>query len=238
MERSLLQAEKLAASGRMAATIAHEINNPLEAVLNLIYLARANRFAPDQVDSFLGSAESELIRLSHIAKQTLGFYRENTSPICVPLSEVVSDALKIYCPKLRSSRVTVETQLLSTRSLVIKKGEIMQVISNLIANAGYAMPEGGTLSVCVQDATNHGKDGVELTIRDTGCGIPQENMAKLFEPFYTTRSAIGTGIGLWVARQFIEGHGGSISLESTTDPAAHGTTVSIFLPLQTAVLEP
>ena len=113
----------------------------------------------------------------------------------------------------------------------MKKGEMTQVVSNLIANAGYAMPDGGTLSVTVEDAMVDGRDGTRLTVEDTGIGVPAENLRKIFEPFFTTRSEIGTGIGLWVARQLVEGHGGTIEVESSTDSASHGTKMSIFLPL-------
>jgi PAS domain S-box-containing protein len=232
IEQSLLQAEKLAASGKMAATIAHEINNPLESVLNLVYLARTNSSDPEQVNAFLSTAESELVRLSHIAKQTLGFYRENAGAISFPLDELVSDAIRIYAPKLTAAGVEIKTQLESSRQIAMKKGEIMQVISNLIANAGYAMPSGGTLITIVKDALVDGRDGVLLTLEDNGCGIPTENLKKVFEPFFTTRSSIGTGIGLWVARQFIESHAGTIAVDSNTDAAHHGTKISIFLPIE------
>jgi PAS domain S-box-containing protein len=232
MEKSLILAEKLAASGKMAATIAHEVNNPLEAILNLIYLARSNSSEPEQVNTFLNAAESELVRLSHIAKQTLGFYKENNSAISLPLSDLIRDALNIYAPRLASTGVELQTRLESTRKIVIKKGEIMQVISNMMANAGYAMPNGGVLSITVEDAIVDHKDGLLLTIADSGTGISDENLHRVFEPFFTTRSSIGTGIGLWVAKQFIEGHGGKITLQSSTDAVSHGTMISIFLPLE------
>jgi PAS domain S-box-containing protein len=232
MERSLLQAEKLASSGRMAATIAHEVNNPLEAVLNLIYLARSNASEPEQVNAFLRTAEEELIRLSHIAKQTLGFYRENTSPTGFSLSGLVRDTLEIYQSKLNAAGVKTQTRWDSNREIVMKKGEIMQVISNLIANAGYAMPQGGTLITSVEEVCQDGQDGLLLTVEDSGVGIAEKNLKKVFEPFFTTRSSTGTGIGLWVAKQFIEGHSGKIELQSSTDALSHGTKISIFLPFE------
>jgi PAS domain S-box-containing protein len=232
IQRSLIQAEKLAASGKMAATIAHEINNPLESILNLIYLARTNSSHPEQVNAFLNTAESELVRLSHIAKQTLGFYRENMSPVRGSLNELVRDTLKIYAPKLSAAGVAVQARLESNQQLMMKKGEIMQVISNLVANASYAMPHGGTLIVCVEDVLLDGRDGLLLVVEDNGVGISKENLPRVFEPFFTTRSSIGTGIGLWVAKQFIEGHGGKMEVHSSTDAGTHGTRMSIFLPLE------
>src|SRR5205807_380596 len=136
-EASLLQAEKIAAAGRMAATIAHEVNNPLEAVMNLIYLAKSNAEDPNEVRTFLGAAEGEIARVSHIAKQTLGFYRENDSPNGASLSELAAQAIRVYSPKCKNAGISVEENLNSTRHVLLHRGEIMQVISNLIANAIY-----------------------------------------------------------------------------------------------------
>ncbi len=230
MEQSLVEAEKLSASGRMAASIAHEINNPLEAVLNLIYLARSNSSDPE-VTSYLNTAESELVRLSHIAKQTLGFYREQNSAAMVSLTELVGEVLKIYSSKLREAGVKVETSFASGREVVVRKGELMQVISNLVTNAMYAMNPGGTLRVTTGDGMCGEREAVVLLIEDNGRGIPAENLQRVFEPFFTTRGAIGTGIGLWVAKQFIGGHSGTIEVESSTDMMSHGTKFRIALPL-------
>ena len=231
-EASLLQAEKIAAAGRMAATIAHEVNNPLEAVMNLIYLAKSNAGDPDEVRTFLQAAEGEVARVSHIAKQTLGFYRENESPMRASLSELAAQAIRVYSPKCNDAGICVEENLNSTRQVVLNKGEITQVISNLIANAIYAMSTGGTLSISVEDVDSLIGSGVVLTVKDNGVGIPAEQLPRIFDAFFTTRSTIGTGIGLFVAKQFVEGHGGKIYVESSTDPATHGTRMSIFLPLK------
>jgi PAS domain S-box-containing protein len=231
MEQSLILAEKLSASGRMAASIAHEINNPLEAVLNLIYLARSNSSNPE-VQAYLNTAESELVRLSHIAKQTLGFYREQNSAALVSLTELVGTVLKIYSTKLSEARVTVETRFESARQVVVRKGEMMQVVSNLVTNAMYAMSSGGTLRVAIEDGLCDGREALVLSIEDNGRGIPAENLAKIFEPFFTTRGSVGTGIGLWVAKQFIAGHSGTIEVESSTDATSHGTKFRISLPFE------
>ena len=231
-EASLLQAEKIAAAGRMAATIAHEVNNPLEAVMNLIYLAKSNAEDAEEVRTFLNAAEGEISRVSHIAKQTLGFYRDNDSPVGTSLPELARRAIQIYSPKCRAAGICIEEDLKSTRQVVLRKGEIMQVISNLIANAIYAMPGGGTLSISVEDVDSPNGSGVVLTVKDNGVGISVEQLPRIFEAFFTTRSTIGTGIGLFVAKQFVEGHRGKISVESSTDPASHGTRMSIFLPLE------
>jgi len=232
VEASLLQAEKIAATGRMAATIAHEVNNPLEAVMNLIYLAQTNAGSSEEVKGYLRAAESEVVRVSHIAKQTLGYYRENASAMSVSLADLVSDAIRIYEPRCKAARIQLHSDLTPRRRVLVRKGEIMQVISNLLANSIYAMPSGGTLSLSLQDTDSPAGPGVILTVEDSGTGIPAEQLPRIFEAFYTTRNTIGTGIGLFIAKQFIEGHGGQITAASSTDPASHGTRMSLFLPAE------
>ena len=232
LEQSLLQAEKIAATGRMAATIAHEINNPLEAIVNLLYLANARATDPEQI-GFLNAAESEVARVSHIAKQTLGYYRDPSAATSASLSDIAAEAIRIYEPRCNAAGIRIERHLEPSPGIVVRKGEIMQVISNLITNAIYAMPSGGTLSIAVKDLSpdNGTGNGVVLSVEDTGIGIPKEQLPRIFDAFYTTRSNIGTGIGLFVARQFIESHGGRIEVQSRTGPRSHGTKMSIYLPL-------
>ena len=229
IEKSLLQAEKIAATGRMAATIAHEINNPLEAVVNLHYLLRPMINDPDGIN-YLNSIESELARVSHIAKQTLGYYRENASPSSTSLSELVRHAITIYQPRCTAAGIEIKETLQSNRIIMLRRGEMMQVISNLISNSIYAMPDGGTLSLSVNDAHSP-DDGVVLTIQDDGVGIPAEALPRVFDAFFTSRSTVGTGIGLFIAKQLVEGHGGHIQIESNNDAKNHGTTVRVFLPI-------
>ena len=236
IETSLIQAEKIAATGRMAATIAHEINNPLEAVLNLLYLLR-RQITSDEGKTYLSTAEIELNRVAHIAKQTLGYYREHASAVSVSLSQLAEHALTVYSPRCSAFNIGVERHLDSKTKLTLRRGEMTQVISNLIANAIAAMPDGGKLIVSVSDVEAP-SPGVLFTIEDNGVGIPKENLDRVFEAFFTTRVSVGTGIGLFVARQFVEGHGGSITLESSIDPEKHGTKILVFLPLHTAYEEP
>ena len=232
MEQSLLQAEKIAATGRMAATIAHEINNPLEAVMNLLYLLRG-KITDDEGRGFLATAEDELGRVSHIAKQTLGYYREHAAASLASVSDIAEHALTIYEPRCNAAGIAVRSSIGSSTKIVLRRGEMMQVISNLLANSIYAMPEGGTLSISVCDASSAG-DGIVLTVEDDGVGIAPKDLPKVFDAFFTTRTTVGTGIGLFVAKQFVEGHGGRISIESDNESEKHGTTVRIFLPLHTA----
>jgi signal transduction histidine kinase len=232
MEQSLLQAEKIAATGRMAATIAHEIDNPLEAVVNLLFLLRPMIDDPKGIN-YLASAESELARVSHIAKQTLGYYREHASASLSGLGDIAKHAIAIYEPRCMAARITIRKSLESSRKVMLRRGEMMQAISNLIMNSIYAMPAGGTLSISVSD-TEVPSEGVVLTVADDGVGIGPKVLPKVFEAFFTTRSTVGTGIGLFIARQFVEGHGGKIGIESSCDAETHGTTVRVFLPIHTA----
>src|SRR5271170_1865946 len=232
MEQSLLQAEKIAATGRMAATIAHEVNNPLEAVMNLLYLLRT-KVTDDEGRDFLATAEEELGRVSHIAKQTLGYYREHAAASLASVSEIAEHALTIYEPRCTAAGIAVRRSIGSSTNIVLRRGEMMQVVSNLIANSIYAMPKGGTLSLSVSDASSAG-GGVVLTVEDDGVGIAPTDLPKVFDAFFTTRTTVGTGIGLFVAKQFVEGHGGRIAIESDNESERHGTAVRVFLPLHTA----
>jgi len=227
MANSLLQAEKIAATGKMAATIAHEINNPLEAVINLLFLARERAVDSEQL-AYLNAADREIARVSHIARQTLGYYRENASAVSVSLTSLLDDALRIYKPRCDANGIRVETRFESQRKVVVRKGEMMQVISNLVTNAIYAMPRGGVLTLTILDEPN----SIALCVEDTGEGIPQDALPHVFDAFFTTRKTIGTGIGLFIAKQFVEGHGGRIKIESSTDAEAHGTKVTVNLPLE------
>jgi len=232
MEQSLLQAEKIAATGRMAATIAHEINNPLEAVVNLLYLLRNAVTSPEGI-KYLASAESELARVSHIAKQTLGYYRENASASRATLIVIAEQAIAIYEPRCIAAGITLTRSFDSSRKVMLRSGEMMQVLSNLIMNSIYAMPSGGTLAISVID-TALPSQGILLTVADNGVGIAPAILPRVFDAFFTTRSVVGTGIGLFIARQFVEGHGGSIGIDSSTEAESHGTTVRVFLPAHTA----
>jgi PAS domain S-box-containing protein len=228
LEKALLQAEKIAATGRMAATIAHEINNPLEAVMNLMYLLRPMIADPAGV-SYFQSVEMELGRVSHIAKQTLGYYRDNVPASSASIGEIVLHAISIYEPRCTAAGIEIKKAINSSRKIVLRRGEMMQVVSNLMMNSIYAMQAGGTLSISVED-TVESRDGINLTIQDDGVGIAEGDLPRVFEAFFTTHDTVGTGIGLFVAKQFVEGHGGQIEVESRRDGENHGTSVRVFLP--------
>ncbi|HVW86499.1 MAG TPA: ATP-binding protein, partial [Bryobacteraceae bacterium] len=233
-EKALVQSEKLAAVGRLAASIAHEINNPLEAVTNLLFLARSTGDLED-VRKLLDIAEVELRRASAITQQTLRFHRQSTSPQEVNPAALVEEVLNIYAGRLRNSNARVAKRLRVSRAVRCFDGEIRQVLANLVANALDAMaPHPGTLFIRVREAHRgrDGKAGIVFTVADTGSGIAKDAAGRLFEPFFTTKGMTGTGLGLWVSRQIIDRHGGAIRLRSCQSGQCHGTVVSIFLPFE------
>ncbi|HEX7158100.1 MAG TPA: PAS domain S-box protein [Edaphobacter sp.] len=230
MQRQLLESEKFASAGRMAATIAHEINNPLESVMNLIYLARVQGSLDGKANEYLMTAEQEIERVSHIARQTLGYYRDNAGPTKVYFHELVEDVLKIYSVMLHSAGIRVECRFDDRKLIEVNRGEMLQVISNIVANSIDAMPAGGALEIHVAAAATREQAGVRIVIRDDGIGIEQKDLRKVFDPFFTTKGDRGTGIGLWVARELVERRRGNIAMTSSTDAAHSGTTTSIFIP--------
>ena len=233
MEQTLLQAEKDCGNEpHMAATIAHEVNNPLEAVMNLLYLLR-RKITDSEGAEYLSSAETELGRVSHIAKQTLGYYREHTSASRASLTDIVRQAIAIYEPRCTAAGITIRKSLNSSKMVALRRGEMMQVISNLISNSIYAMPTGGTLSVSVEDAADL-EDGIVLVIQDDGVGIAADDLPRVFDAFFSTRSVVGTGIGLFVAKQFVEGHGGRIEISSRSNDAKRITAPPFTVFLATA----
>lgn len=230
IERLLIQSEKLAATGRMAATVAHEINNPLESVMNLIYLAR--RASPPQGKPFqyLQTAEKELERVSHIARQTLGYYRETGAPVEVAMGDLLNNVLSVYETKLRAAGIAADCHFEKHRRVKVGKGEMLQVFSNIISNAVDAMPQGGRLQLSVAETQYEGAEGVQVVIRDNGTGIAPEHLDRIFEPFFTTKGDLGTGIGLWVSQQLVQNRGGRITISSATQGGENGTIASIFVP--------
>jgi PAS domain S-box-containing protein len=235
-QQQLLVTEKLAATGRLAATIAHEINNPLESVLNLLYLARISRNASqEKIAEYLMTAEQELTRVSQIARHTLGFYRDSSVASEVDLARVLDDVLTVYHSRLSASNIQVTRNFQPVPPLRALRGELHQVFSNLISNAIDAMRGGGRLLLSLAAAQRENEAGISIVLEDNGCGIAKEHHERLFEPFFTTKVSVGTGLGLWVVKQFIEEHGGGITVDSSTGERDHGTRFSIFLPLSSKV---
>ena len=229
MERRLIESEKLAATARMAANIAHEINNPLDSVMNLIYLARLNLTANSKARPCLLAAEGELERVSHLARQALGYYRDPGAAVEIHLGSLLEEVLRVYRSKLLAANVAVDCAFDHRRHLNASEDELMQVFSALVVNAIDAMPTGGVLTIETRELA---EQGVEILVSDRGMGISPENLPRVFEPFFTTKGRLGTGIGLWVAHQLVEKRGGRIAIDSRTETPCNGTTVSVFLPFQ------
>lgn len=235
-EQALIQTEKLAAVGRLAASIAHEINNPLEAITNLLYLAKAGDDL-EEVRHLLSTAESELQRVSAITAQTLRFHRQSSSPQEVDTATLVEEILNVYQGRLRNSRAKLEMRLRAGHPLRCFDGEIRQVLANLIANALDAMNSApGRLRIRTREATHwpSGERGIVFTVADTGGGIADEALGRLYEAFFTTKGTIGTGLGLWVSKEIVTRHRGAIRLRSSQSAAHHGTVFTVFLPFDAA----
>ncbi len=227
----LRKSEKLAAAARLSATVAHEINNPLEAVGNLIYLAKANPGASPEIVKSLSIAEQELERVAHITRQTLGFYRESNEARQVELPPLIESVLRLYSNKLSSKNIRVERDFGQCPPMLGVPGELKQVISNLVSNAADAVAANGKILLRTQGVENHNGGRIQLVIEDDGPGIAPEHRARIFEPFFTTKKEIGTGLGLWVTKEIIERHGGTITVSSPDgNGSAHGASFVIDLP--------
>jgi PAS domain S-box-containing protein len=227
----LRKAEKLAAAGKLAATVAHEINNPLEAVCNLIYLVKNTGSLPEETVGYLNMAEQELDRVSHITRQTLGFYRDSSEAGPVALSNVLESVLRLYENKLKSKSIAVERELSDCPPVHALQGEIKQLLANLISNAADAVAPGGKIRISMAQAEQG--DGVEMKIADNGPGVAEKNRAHIFEPFFTTKEDVGTGLGLWVSKEIAERHGGKIQLSPGRDSELGGAVFMVFLPFET-----
>jgi PAS domain S-box-containing protein len=235
---ALLRSEKLASVGRLAAAVAHEINNPLAAVTNLIYLAR-NEEDIGPIRKYLEEAEAELARVAHITRQSLGFYRESTGPVPTYIQSLIESAIGLLKAKVNSKNARVETRWGEDVCLPVVAGEIRQVFANLLANSLDAIPQGGTIKVRTAVVFDHKKrvQCFRVTIADNGVGIPQHARHKMFEPFYTTKGTIGTGLGLWVSKQILDKNGGTIRMRSRTGGPQSGTVFCIRFTDNTAESE-
>ena len=227
---ALIRAEKLASVGRLAASISHEVNNPLEAVSNLLYLIGT---APDLLAArrYAATAQSELARASHVTKQTLSFARRDEQREPVQLSELIDGVLALYSNKLSGSAIQVVSRNRDHAIARANSNEAKQVIANLIANALDASQKGGKLHLRVNRSNWGGTPRVRMTVADTGTGIPTEHMLRIFEPFFSTKGDMGTGLGLWVTREIVDAHGGCIHIRSRV---GKGTVVIVCWPAMTA----
>ena len=233
-EDALRRSEKLAAAGRLAASIAHEINNPLEGLINLLFLVQRQPELTDQSRAMLTMAEQELNRVSHIARQTLAFYQESSSPTTVDLEETLRSLLDLYHYKIQQREIHLDFRARGLCSVRAVRGEMRQAFANLLANAIDATRAHGHIRIRVQRAWDHrSQPGVRVTIADRGCGIPPENLSRIFDAFFTTKDdGTGTGLGLWVTTNILKRHHARLRLRSSVRPGASGTVFSVFLPEQ------
>jgi PAS domain S-box-containing protein len=234
-EEALRRSEKLAAAGRLAASIAHEINNPLEALMNLVYLLQKQTELREQSRALLATAEQELNRVSHITRQTLAFYRESTVPTQLDLAGMIKSLIELYRNRIRHRELEIDFTSVGDCTVRSIEGEMRQAFSNLLANAIDASRNHGTVRVrltsmrAMPGVTRPA--GVRVTIADNGCGIPRENLRRIFEAFFTTKSdGTGTGLGLWVTKSILEKHKANLAIRSSATPGASGTVISVFVP--------
>ena len=232
-EEALRETEKLAAMGRVAGIIAHEINNPLAAITNTLYLVRNHPSLDDTARHFADMAEQELQRVSHITRQTLSFYRESKQPISVNIAELLDDVLELQARALSNARIQLRKRYL--RSPVVQgfPVELRQVFLNLVGNAVQAMPAGGTLGITLREATDwsNQRRGTVISILDSGVGINPEDAKRLFQPFFSTKSTKGTGLGLWISKGIVQKYDGSLSCRSIRTVNGCSTCFRVFLPV-------
>ena len=231
-EEAMLRAEKLAVAGRLAASVAHEINNPLEAVTNLLYLVTLSESA-EQAHAHARMALDELLRVSLITQSTLKFHRQQGVPKITMLSEVIDGVINLFRPKLAATGIKVEVRAANEVAIACMPGEAQQIFANLISNAIEAMQLPGRLVIRLR--SSHGwrdrtVEGMRVTIADTGVGMDRGTTGRIFEPFFTTKPETGTGLGMWVVAQLVERHRGTVHVWSTQRYGASGTVFSVSLP--------
>jgi signal transduction histidine kinase len=229
-ERALHQSETLASVGRLASTMAHEINNPLEAVTNLIYLARKET-AQEDVRDYLRTADEELNRIAYITRQTLSLFVETKAVAKVKLGDLMDTAISV-ASRTRNKGIVVCPEVRQDPEICAVPGEIRQLIAHLLSNSFDAVDANGHVRVRLSAAKDWttGNHGVRLVVADSGCGIPASVRSSLFEPFVTTKTDVGAGLGLWACKKIVDKHCGLIHVKSSTVPGRCGTVFSIFLP--------
>jgi two-component system, NtrC family, sensor kinase len=232
-EGALVNSEKLASLGRMAAVLAHEINNPLEAVTNVLFLAQTAEGVPDFVRQYLEMADSELKRIAHITRQTLGFYRETLGPTTFAVASSLDSAIELLQARKVSKQAIVATQCDDSLLMTAIQGEVRQVLSNLLMNSLDAVKEAGrvTLRATISPGFRDGRRAIRITVADDGVGIGEGSLSEIFAPFFTTKGSVGNGLGLWVSKQIVEKHGGRIQVRSRTSGPRQGTSFSLLLPI-------
>ena len=227
LEEALRRSDRLANTGRSVASLAHEINNPIDALSNILFMLRSDKNLSKNQQDLVNVAAHELDRLITITRQTLAPHRQTLHPVVVTVKELLDSVCESFGRKLQQAGITVTRNYADDGQVKLLASELRQVITNLISNAIDAMPNGGTL--CLE--THVHPPNVEIRVGDTGHGIRPENLEAIFKPFFTTKGERGLGVGLWVSRRIIEELGGTIAVDSSTHPESHGTWFSITLPL-------
>ena len=231
-EEALRKTEKLAAAGRLATSIAHEINNPLEAVTNLLYLLRHQPSLDEEAMAYADLAQQEISRVSEMTQQTLRFYRQSTLPMVANIGELLESVLTLFTGRMLALQIKVSRKMGPDLDLYCFSGELRQVFANLIGNAVDAMARGGHLWLSVRRSRSwvDGTPGIRLFVADTGCGMTQATRLRIFEPFFTTKEATGTGLGLWVSGEIIGKHNATVRVVSRPSSAANGRqSGSVFM---------
>ena len=233
-EELLRRTEKLAVAGRLAASIAHEINNPLEAITNLLYLVGTSELEPNARE-YLDAAQVELDRVAKITVQTLRFHRRSTRAVETDAEDLVATVLPLFDSRLRHCEAKVERRFRPAPRVLVHDGEIRQVVANLVGNATDALGEGGRLLLRTAPARDPGtgSPGIVITVADTGSGISADALPHIFEPFFSTKGNTGTGLGLWVSLEIVERHEGTLRVKSRKGA---GTVFRLFLPLTSAAV--
>ena len=235
LQETLRMSERLAATGRLAHTIAHEINNPLEALSNLIYIAHELEGDDSKSRAYLQQASLELARIGQITKQILEYHRDSKRPITVAANELIDSVLAIFRSAMMTNGIKLEKRLRASRAISVQPGEMRQAFGNLIANALDAMAAGGGKLIvhCIDSIEpRSGRQGIRVLLSDSGVGIPESANAHIFDAFYTTKELKGSGIGLWLTSEAIRKHQGYIRVRSRTRGSYRGTIFDIFLPEQ------
>jgi protein-histidine pros-kinase len=226
LAETVRRSQKLAATGRLAATLAHEIKNALDMLLNLLYLIELNPSVEPELKEMVGQAREEVTRIGHITRNTLALQRQTVFPVSLSLAEIIDGVCRLFEAGLAQKRIQLERHYESSGQMIGLPGELRQVFTNLIGNAVDALGDGGHLTLTISAANG----GFRVCVADDGPGIPSENLEKIFEPFFSTKGEKGTGVGLWVTRSIVEDMGGRIEVSTSTRPGSTGTSFTVTLP--------
>jgi signal transduction histidine kinase len=237
LEAALRRSEKLAMAGRLAGSVMHEINNPAQAIAELVYLIGKEADHPDLVRARAAQIEEQLVRIQHIARQTLSYFRESPRRLTKDLVPLVESALRYHSGLLEEKHLQVKKDMPDMLLASVFASDFLQLVSNLVGNAAEALPAGGTLSIRLRISKLGGPARGRLTVADNGRGIPAPMQARMFEAFQSDKAEAGNGLGLWISKNIVEKHGGRIHWRSSTKEGARGTTFSVLLPLESPAEE-